>query len=56
MHVHNNIKILTIKNKTNKNKHVICQLYNIQLQNEVKSNPKQLSCKKGVPPSRMLLM
>ena len=40
MHVHNNSKILPIKNKTKSNKHVICQLYNIQLKNEVKSNPK----------------
>ena len=26
--------------KINNNKHVICQLYNTQLQKEVKSNPK----------------
>ena len=45
MYVHNNIKILLIKNKTNNNKHVICHLYNIQLQ-KVKSNPQQPSCKK----------
>jgi len=31
---------LPIKNKTNYNKHVIFQLYNMQLQEEVKSNPK----------------
>jgi len=39
--------LLPVKNKTNNNKHVICQLYNIQLQKEVKSNPKQPSCKKN---------
>ena len=39
MHVHTVIQsgLLLIKNKTNNNKHVICQLYTI----EVKSNPKQ---------------
>ena len=31
--------LLPIKNKTN-NKRVICQLYKVQLQKEVKSNPK----------------
>jgi len=36
--------LLPIKNKINNNKHVICQLYNMQLQKEVKSNPKQPSC------------
>ena len=36
-----------IKNKTKNNKHVICQLYNMKLQKEVKSNPKQPSCKKS---------
>jgi len=44
MHVHNNINslltLLPIKNKTNNSKHVICQIYNMQLQKEVKSNPK----------------
>ena len=29
--------------KTNNNKHVICQLHNVQLQKEVKFNPKQLT-------------
>ena len=32
MHVHNNIKtftVLPIKSKTNNNKHIICQLYNM---------------------------
>ena len=29
------------ENKTNNNKHAICQLYNMQLRTEVKSNPKQ---------------
>ena len=29
MHVHNNIKILPIKNKPNNSKHVICQLYTL---------------------------
>jgi len=33
---------LPIKNKTNNNKHVICQLNNMQLQKEVKSNPKTI--------------
>jgi len=42
-------------NKTNNNKHVICQLYNMKLQKEVKSNPKQPSGKKSVRPPRMLL-
>ena len=46
MHIHGNIKILPIKTKTNNNKHKICQLYNIQLQKELKSNPKQPSCKR----------
>ena len=32
--------MLPIKNKTNNNKHVIYQLYNMKLQLEVKSNPK----------------
>ena len=48
MHVHNNIitfHTATYKEKTNNNKHVICQLYNMKLQKEVKSNP---SCKKSV--------
>jgi len=39
-----------IKNETNNNKHVICQLYNMKLQKEVKSNPKQPSCKKVFGP------
>ena len=50
MHEHNNIKILPIKNKTNNNKHVICQLFNMKLQKEEKSNSKQSSCKKSVLP------
>ena len=53
MHVHNNIKTFytaTYKEKTNNNKHVICQLYNMKLQKEVKSNPEQPSCKKSVWP------
>ena len=32
--------MLPIKNKINNNKHVICQLYNTQLQKELKFNPK----------------
>jgi len=41
MHAHNNIKILPIKNKTNNNKHVICQFYSIQLQkwNLIQNSP-----------------
>jgi len=39
--------LLPIKSKTNSNKHIICQLYNMQLQKGVKSNQKQPSCKKG---------
>ena len=31
--------LLLTKNKMNNNKHVICQLYSMQLQKEVKSNP-----------------
>jgi len=38
--------LLPVKNKTTNNKDVVCQLYSIQLQKEVKSNPKQPSCKK----------
>jgi len=38
--------LLPINNKTNNNKHVICQLYNMKLPKEVKSNLKQPSCKK----------
>ena len=41
MHIHNNIKTFhtaTYKEKTNNNKHWICQLY-YELQKEVKSNP-----------------
>ena len=37
------------------NKHVICQLYSMQLQKEVKSNPIQPSCKKKCALPRMLL-
>ena len=51
MHVHNNITLLrTYKQKTNNNKYVICQLYNMKLQKEVKTNPKQPSCKKVCSP------
>jgi len=42
MYVHNNIKTFhtaTYKEKANNNKHVICQIYTMKLQNEVKSNP-----------------
>jgi len=31
--------LLSLKHKTNNNKHVICQLHSMQLQKEVKSNP-----------------
>jgi len=34
------LKFLPIKNKNNNNKHIICQLHSMQLQKEVKSNPK----------------
>ena len=47
------IKILhtvPIKSNTNNNKHVICQLHTMQLQKEVKSNPKQPSYKKMCGP------
>ena len=47
-------KVLPI-NKTNNNRHVICQLHSMQIQKEVKSNIKQPSCKKSVQPPRMLL-
>jgi len=50
MHVHNKIKTFhtaTYKERTNNNKHVICQLYSIKIQKQVESNPKQPSCKKG---------
>jgi len=47
--------LLPIKNNTNNNKHVICQLYNMKLQKEAKSNPKLPNCKKSVQPPRMLL-
>ena len=46
MLIHNETALLPIKNKTNNNKHVICQLLSTQLQKEVKANPKQPSCKK----------
>ena len=39
-------KLLLIKNKTNNNKHVICQSHSMQSPKEVKSSPKQPSCKK----------
>ena len=39
---------LPIKNKTNNDKHVICQLYNLRLQKEVKSNPKNSPAVKKV--------
>jgi len=58
VHEYNNIISLhtaPMKNMRNKNKHVICQLYNIQLRKEVKSNPKQPSCKKSMWPPRMQL-
>jgi len=43
--------LLPIKNKINNNRHVIFQLYNMQLQKEVKSNPKtaQLGKKCAAP-------
>jgi len=47
--------LLPIKNKTNNNKHLICQLDSMQLQKEVESDPEQASCKKSVRPPRMLL-
>ena len=53
MHVHNHIKTFytaTYKEKINNNKHVICQLYDMKLQKEVKPNPKQPSFKKSVQP------
>ena len=43
--------LLPIRNKTNNNKHVICQLHSMQLQKEEKSNPKQPSCKKACGPA-----
>jgi len=44
-------KVLPIKYKTNNNnKHVFCQLHSVQLQKEVKSNPKQPSYKKVCGP------
>ena len=60
MCVHNSIEILhtamvPIKNKTNNNKHIICQPYNTQLQKKVKSNPKQPSCKKSVAPKNAVV-
>jgi len=36
--------LLPIKNKRNDNKHVICQLYNMQLQKLVKSSPAVKKC------------
>ena len=42
--------LLPIKNKTNINKHVICQLHSMQLQKEEKSNLKQPNCKKVCGP------
>ena len=42
--------LLPIKNKTKNNKLVICQLHSMQLQKELKSNPKQPSCKKVCSP------
>ena len=47
--------LLPIKNKTNNNKHVVCQLHSMQLQKEVKSNPKQPSCKKCAAPKNAVV-
>ena len=47
--------LLPVKIKTNNNKHVICQLHNLQLQKEGKSNPKQPSYNKKCVAPRMLL-
>jgi len=33
----------------------ICQLHSMQLQKEVKSNPKQPSCKKGTAPKKTVV-
>ena len=44
--------LLPIKNKTNNNKHVICSM---QLQKELKSNPKQSSCKQCVAPKNAVV-
>ena len=43
-------RYLCMKNKTNNNKHVIYQLYNMQFQKEVKSNPKTAQLLKSVWP------
>jgi len=45
---------LPIKNKNMaiNNKHVICKLHSMQLQKEVKSNPKQPRSKKSVHPAQ----
>jgi len=55
MHVPNNIKTIHTATYKEWDKHVIYRLYNIKVQKEVKSNPKQPSCKKSVQPPRMLL-
>jgi len=47
--------LLPIEDKIKNNKHVIYQFHSMQLQKEVKSNPKKPSYKKSVWPPRMLL-
>ena len=49
-------RLLPIKNKTNSNKHATCQLCSMQLQKEVRSNPKQPSCKKCAAPKNDVLI
>ena len=41
--------LLPIKYKINNNKHVICQLYNMQIQKEVESSPASCKKKGAVP-------
>jgi len=52
------IKVFTlfrIEDKTNNNKHVIYQFHSMQLQKEVKSNPKEPSCKKCAAPKNTVM-
>ena len=51
MHVH---KLFTLFSIEDNNKHLIYQFCSMQLQKEVKSDPKQPSCKNSVRPPRMM--
>ena len=49
-------KVFTLLPIKNNNKHALCQLYNMQLQKEVKSNPKTVQLyKKCAAPKNAVL-